>query len=102
MFLQPVLRYNLPVCPEKLARLAGALGVDVGRDNAVSGAKRVVENLAELFDDIGIPQDLPGLGISDFRVNDAMLDDAMGAAPTRLNPRTSTREDIKALFESVR
>jgi len=102
MFLQPVLRYNLPVCPEKLARLAGALGVDVGRENAISGARRVVENLAEIFGDIGIPQDLPGLGISDFRVNDAMLDDAMGAAPTRLNPRTSTREDIKALFESVR
>jgi Alcohol dehydrogenase, class IV len=42
------------------------------------------------------------LGISDFRVNDAMLEDAMGAAQTRLNPRTSTREDIKALFECVR
>lgn len=102
MFLRPVLRYNLPVCAEKLARLAGALGVDVGRENAVSGAKRVVESLAEIFDDIGIPRSLPGLGISDFRVNDAMLDDAMAAAPTRLNPRTSGREDIKALFEAVR
>jgi len=96
------LRYNLPVCAEKLAGLAGALGVDVGRENAVSGAKRVVESLTEIFDDIGIPRSLPGLGISDFRVNDAMLDDAMAAAPTRLNPRTSGREDIKALFEAVR
>ncbi|MFA0888449.1 MAG: iron-containing alcohol dehydrogenase family protein [Synergistales bacterium] len=101
MFLQPVLRYNLSVCAEKLARLSGALGVDTGRDNAVSAAKRVVENLEEIFGDIGIPRTLGDLGVSDFRVNDAMLDDAMGAAPTRLNPRASGREDLRRLFEAV-
>jgi alcohol dehydrogenase class IV len=101
MFLQPVLRYNLSVCAEKLARLSGALGVDTGRDNAVSAAKRVVENLEEIFGAIGIPRTLGDLGVSDFRVNDAMLDDAMGAAPTRLNPRASGREDLRRLFEAV-
>lgn len=101
MFLQPVLRYNLSVCAEKLARPSGALGVDTGRDNAVSAAKRVVENLEEIFGDIGIPRTLGDLGVSDFRVNDAMLDDAMGAAPTRLNPRASGREDLRRLFEAV-
>lgn len=101
MFLQPVLRYNLPVCAEKLARLSGALGIDTGRDNDFSAAKRVVENLEELFGDIGIPKTLRDLGVSDFRVNEAMLDDAMGAAPTRLNPRASGREDLRRLLEAV-
>jgi len=101
MFLQPVLRYNLPVCAEKLARLAGPLGLDIGRENAASGAKRVLDSLAELFEDVGIPGNLRSLGISGFSVNDAMLDDAMAAAPTRLSPRTPTREDLRALFGKV-
>ncbi len=101
MYLGPVLRFNLPVCAEKLSRLAGALGVDTGRDNPVQAAKRVVECLAEIFEDIGIPKGLPGLGIQDFQANEAMIDDALAAAPTGLNPRKSTREDIRALFGEI-
>jgi len=101
MYLGPVLRFNLPVCAEKLSRLAGALGVDTGRDNPVQAAKRVVEYLAEIFEDIGIPKGLPGLGIQDFQANEAMIDDALAAAPTGLNPRKSTREDIRALFGEI-
>jgi 1,3-propanediol dehydrogenase/alcohol dehydrogenase len=102
LFLEPVLRFNLPVCAEKLARLAVPLGLDTGRENAVSGAKRVIENLAEIFEEIGIPKNLRELGIPDFQVNDAMLDDAMGAVPRSLNIRQSGREELRALFESVR
>lgn len=102
MFLLPVLRFNLPVCAEKISGLACALGVDVGRENAVSGAKRVLSSLQEIFDDIGVPRSLAGLGIGNFEVNEAMVDDAMAAAPTRLNPRTSNREQVRALFESLK
>jgi len=102
MFLHPVLRFNLPVCPEKLSRLAVPLGLDTGRENAVSGAKRVIENLAEMFDDIGIPENLREMGISDFQVNEAMLEDALGAVPRSLNIRESSREDLQSLFEAVR
>jgi hypothetical protein len=40
--------------------------VDTGSDNAVSAAKRVVENLEEIFGDIGIPE---LLGIWVFRIS---------------------------------
>lgn len=102
MFLQPVLRFNLPVCAEKLSQMAVPLGLEAGRENAFSGAKRVIGNLAEIFDEIGIPGNLREMGIPDFQVNDAMLDDAMGAVPRSLNARESTREDLRALFEAVK
>lgn len=102
MFLKPVLRFNLPVCAEKLSQLALPLGLDPGRGNPVSVSKRIIENLAELFDEIGIPQNLRELGIVDYQVNDAMLDDAMGAVPRSLNVRKSSREELRALFEAVR
>ena len=61
--LGPVCEYNVPAAPERYARIAQALGVETRGVDAVEAARRGVEEIDRLTDDVGIPS-MEELGFS--------------------------------------
>jgi choline dehydrogenase len=61
--LGPVCEYNVPASPERYARIAQALGVETHGMDALDAARRGVEEIDRLTDDVGIPS-MEELGFS--------------------------------------
>jgi choline dehydrogenase len=61
--LGPVCEYNVPAAPERFARIAQALRVDTGGMDVLAAARRGVEEIDRLTDDVGIPS-MEELGFS--------------------------------------
>lgn len=101
LYLLPVLRFNMPLCEEKLGRLAEAMGEDVRNESPVGASKRALMAVEELMADIEMPLSIADLGLGEFVLHEKMIQDAFEAAPTKVNPRSAALEDIRFLFESV-
>jgi choline dehydrogenase len=65
--LGPVCEYNAPASPERYARIAQALGVDVGGMDALEAALAGVEELHRLTEDVAIPS-MAQLGFSEDEI----------------------------------
>src|SRR5438132_7522146 len=65
--LGPVCEYNVPADPERYARIAQALGVDVSGKSPAEAALGGVEELYRLTDDVGIPT-MAALGFSEDEI----------------------------------
>jgi choline dehydrogenase len=65
--LGPVCEFNAPAAPDRYARIATALGVDVSGLSATDAATAGVEELYRLTDDVGIPS-LVDLGFSEDEI----------------------------------
>lgn len=98
LYLPIVMDFNLPACPEKFASIADAMGEDVRQFSFHHAAKQAVYNVRELLADIGIPRTFSELKIS-FELNPKMVEDALAAAPTKLNPRRADKDQISKLFK---
>jgi alcohol dehydrogenase class IV len=99
LYLPIVMDFNLPTCPEKFASIADAMGDDVRQLSLHHAAKQAVTHVRELLTDIGIPRTFSELGIS-FELHPKMVDDALAAVPTKVNPRRADREQISKLFKA--
>lgn len=99
LYLPIVMDFNLPTCPEKFASMADAMGEDVRQLSLYHAAKQAVTHVRELLTDIGIPRTFSELGIS-FELHPKMVDDALAAVPTKVNPRRADREQISKLFKA--
>lgn len=100
LYLPIVMDFNLPTCPEKFASIANAMGEDVRQFSLHHAAKQAVDHVRELLSDIGIPQTFSELGIS-FELHPKMVDDALAAVPTKLNPRRADKDQITKLFKAL-
>jgi len=98
LYLPIVMDFNLPTCPEKFASIADAMGEDVRQFSLHHAAKQAVYNVRELLTDIGIPRTFSELGIS-FELHPKMVDDALAAVPTKINPRRADKDQISKLFK---
>jgi alcohol dehydrogenase class IV len=98
LYLPIVMDFNLPTCPEKFASIADAMGEDVRQFSFHHAAKQAVYNVRELLTDIGIPRTFSELEIS-FELNPKMVEDALAAVPTKLNPRRADKDQISKLFK---
>jgi choline dehydrogenase len=65
--LGPVCEFNVPADPERYARIAQALGVDVSGKSPAEAARAGVEELYRLTDDVGIPT-MAALGFSEDEI----------------------------------
>jgi choline dehydrogenase len=65
--LGPVCEYNVPAAPDRYARIAQGLGVDVSGLSAEQAAYAGVEELYRLTDDVGIPT-MAELGFSEDEI----------------------------------
>lgn len=89
VLLPPVIHHNQEAAPEKMARLAAAMGLD-----------DLETGIAALNADIGLPASLAGMGI-DEGIVPAMAERAMADHSTATNPRPMTVESYAALLRSV-
>ena len=92
--------FNARACPEKLARVAAAMGVDISGLTDREGAERALEEIQCLSWDIGIPEGLEVLGVKkdDFgTLADNALKDACGLT----NPIQASRDEIIEIFETA-
>jgi alcohol dehydrogenase class IV len=99
LYLPIVMDFNLPTCPEKFVSIADAMGEDVRQFSFHHAAKQAVYNVRELLTDIGIPRTFAELEIS-FELNPKMVEDALAAVPTKLNPRRADKDQISKLFKA--
>ena len=98
LYLPIVMDFNLPTCPEKFASIADAMGENVQQFSPHRAAKQAVFAVRELFADIGIPRTFSELGIS-FKLYPKMVEDALAAVPTTINPRRADKDQISKLFK---
>jgi alcohol dehydrogenase class IV len=101
VLLAPVFAANKDACVSKLASIAPLCGKSMDGTNDEQKADIFVQALEELSRDLGIPAHLSELGVP---AED--LDDIVEAAlqVKRLldnNPKTLTREDIRAIYTSI-
>jgi alcohol dehydrogenase class IV len=99
LYLPFVMDFNLPTCPEKYASIADAMGENVRQFSPHRAAKQAVFAVRELLADIGIPRTFSELGIS-FELNPKMVENALAAVPTGLNPRRADKDQISKLFKA--
>jgi 1,3-propanediol dehydrogenase/alcohol dehydrogenase len=99
LYLPFVMDFNLIACPEKFASIAEAMGEEVRQFSPHRAAKQAVFAVRDLFSDIGIPRTFSELGIS-FELHPNMVDNALAAVPTTLNPRRANKDQISMLFKA--
>lgn len=96
-----VMEFNLIGHPEKHAEIAVALGEDVDGLTPMEAGHVAVDAVRELADDVGIPQTLREVGVTDAMV-ESLADGAMKATVgIGLNPRRPSREDIVTLYRAA-
>jgi alcohol dehydrogenase class IV len=92
IFLPHVLRFNAGACPEKMDRMADAVG-------AMSG-NRLPEFFEKLVREIGLPTRLSELDVS-WEDVEPLADAAFADHSTPTNPRTLTVEDCLQVFRAA-
>lgn len=94
IILPVVLRYNLPGMPEKVTRMADAMGL------ADTSAPAFIAEVERKLDEIDIPKSLGAIGVpldcAARIAGKAIQDSAAGT-----NPRAATVEDIQSLVETA-
>ncbi len=93
VLLPHVMGFNRPAAEEKFALLAAAMGEK--RDS-----KAAVDRAFRLNEEIGIPKRLRDVGVREDGI-EKMTDDAMTSGNIAVNPRTTTRDDIVALYKAA-
>jgi len=94
--LGPVCEFNAPAAPERYARIALALGVDIYHLSPLDAAMAGVEEIYRLTEDVGIPT-LEELGFSENEI--PMLARIAFEDPQTIgNPRPVTEADYEEIY----
>ncbi len=100
ILLPHVQRYNAQVCPERLADVAKAMGVNIEGMSAEQGAEAAIDAIVTLAKDVGIPAGIKELGAKSEDVA-TLADNALKDACGFTNPKQATHEEISAIFEAA-
>ncbi len=96
--LPAVAEYNAEAVPEKFARVAVAMGEDISGLSPREGGNKGVAAINQLCHNLGIPEHLEDVGVQSERLPE-MAEAAFAAGYNRWNPRFTTAEDFRLLFE---
>jgi choline dehydrogenase len=97
--LGPVCEFNAPAAPERYARIAQALGVDIHHLSPLDAALAGVEEIYRLTEDVGIPT-MEELGFSEDEI--PMLARIAFEDPQTIgNPRPVTRADYEEIYRNA-
>ena len=100
MMLPIVMEYNADCTGEKYREIARAMGVKGVDDMSVEEyRKAAVDAVAQLSKDVKIPQDLKEIVKEEDL--DFLVDSAYNDACAPGNPKDASKEDIKALYQSL-
>lgn len=100
ILLPVVMEYNAPATGEKYREIARAMGVEgVDAMSQEEYRKAAVDAVRKLSEDVGIPKDLKNIVKREDL--DFLAESAYADACRPGNPRDTSVEEIKALFESL-
>lgn len=101
LLLPFVMRFNLPARRRELASIAQLLGEDVTGLDAQAAAERAVAAVERLRADIGVPQRLRDLGVTEAQLR-PFAEKAFGIQRIlRVNPRRVTADDLEAILRAA-
>ena len=99
--LSVVTEFSLIGNPERYARIARAMGENVGGLTALEAAELAAEAIARLIEDIEIPS-LEELEVDEEKLDKLalqMAEDAIASGSPANNPRQATKEEIVELYK---
>ncbi|TDQ41101.1 iron-containing alcohol dehydrogenase [Aureibacillus halotolerans] len=101
MLLPHVTQFNLDAIQERLASVAGPMGIDVAGLSDGDAAQAVVDKIKELTKTLEIPQDLAEYGVD----KDSIEEMAVAALDVKRlmdnNPKTVTKNDAIAIYSKL-
>ena len=100
VLLPYVMEHNLDACMERFAGMAEAMGVKIEGLTTREAAWKAVEEVKCLLSDVGIPEKLSALGVSDTHFKE-MASDAKKSPTYLSNPRKSTVEELMGLYQKA-
>ena len=100
LLLPTVMEFNMPSSIVKYGRIAKAMGVDTTGMTDEEAAQAAVDAVKQLSLDLGIPQTLREIGISEEALPQ-LAKDAFNDVCTGGNPQPITEDDILALYKKV-
>ena len=99
--LPHVMKFNAPAIPDKMKRIAVALGFNDERADdpiqAATYAVNVVKSLNELFN---IPISLKSMGVEKGKITE-LVDECLTRYPRPNNPRKYSKDDLVKLYEGL-
>lgn len=99
LMLPYVMKFNLPVVPTQFTRMARYLGKPV--EDQESDAKKAVEALFELYQQLDQPTDLRAFNVPRIEL-DQLVEDVMDHEQfLARNPRIFDRDQVKSVYESA-
>ncbi len=100
ILLPHVQAYNAKVCPERLANVAVAMGVDTKDMDAPQAAQAALDAISSLSKSVNIPSGIGELGakVEDIPV---LAKNALNDACGFTNPKQATLEEISEIFKNA-
>ncbi|MTD37408.1 lactaldehyde reductase [Erwinia sp. CPCC 100877] len=97
ILLPVVENFNRPQASTRFARIAQAMGIYTqGMDNE-QASQAVIDSIRVLSEKVGIPAGFRELGISEADI-EGWLDKALADPCAPCNPRTASRDEVRALY----
>ncbi len=100
MLLPIVERENAKRDPRKFRAIAKAAGIDVDGKSDKECAEEVIEAIKSLSKEVGIPNTLCELGVTEVDL-DKLADNALKDACAPGNPFEPTKEEVISMFEEI-
>ena len=98
MLLPIAMEFNKPVCAERLAKVAVAMGVDTTGMSTDEAADAAIAAVKQLSADVNIPHVCEAMKADEIEV---LAKDAMADACFPGNPREANHDDVVALFKKI-
>jgi len=98
--LPVVMEYNHIAAPERFVDVARALGEPVNHLTRLDAARRAVDAVQKLAEDIGIPSSLASFGLREAHVGPVVAE-AMKSGNVPVNPRLTKAEDLETILRRV-
>lgn len=104
LLLPYTMQFNLIACPARFAKIAELMGEKIEGLHIMDAAQKAMEAVKRISRDLGMPQTLSELGISETDI--PQMADATITAPffplmQAQNPRAITREDIIRIYTAA-
>ncbi len=94
------MEFNLPVCEEKFAQMAIAMGEKSQGSTIKDLARKAIERIKGLFIELGFPRQIPADGV-DKKDIPLMVKQAMTRPMTKFNRRKCDERDLVEIYQKA-
>jgi len=100
ILLPHVMEYNLIGAPEKFAEIAVIFGENISHLPPMEAARKAVDAVAKLLEDIGITDKLSSYGATEEKLQ-PVVEEAITSGNIAVNPRQPSKEDLLEICKKV-